>query len=197
MPANDIEVFEHLISNDETAVEIDFLTYAMFAHRKKQWMEHFKKCHNDTLPTPDQINDWISQLSEYDFGQMREQAAEFFDESAKVYLSEYVEEKQTEAVTSSVLAGVAESNAALLAEVKGIHSKVEEATSPWRHVSIALIMAIVAPFIIGGLIYFSGIFDKKVHDPISGSVTTLEESHQQMGGPQAPQLAPPKPPHSN
>jgi len=178
MPTNDIEVFEKLTSDDETAVEIDFLTYAMFAHRKRQWIEHFKQTHNDTLPTPDQINDWIAQLSEYDFGQMREQAAEFFDESAKTYLSDYVEEKQRDAVASSVLSGVSESHAALLAEVKSIHAKVEEATSPWRHVSIALIMAIVAPFIIGGLIYFSGVFEKKVHHPISGAVTTPDDAHQ-------------------
>ena len=41
MPSNDIEAFEYVVSDKETALEIDYLTYAMFAYKKQKWIEHF------------------------------------------------------------------------------------------------------------------------------------------------------------
>jgi hypothetical protein len=38
MPRSDIEVFDYLTSSSETTAEIDYLTYALFAYRKRQWM---------------------------------------------------------------------------------------------------------------------------------------------------------------
>jgi hypothetical protein len=51
MPANDREVFEFLKADQETAVEIDFLTFAIFAHERQQWCELFEK-QNGHQPKP-------------------------------------------------------------------------------------------------------------------------------------------------
>src|SRR5690242_9644262 len=122
MPNNDIEVFEYLISDQATAVEIDYLTYAVFAHRKSHWLDHFEKV-GGRKPTQTEVDTWIQQITDYDFDQMRSEAAEFFDSSAKSYLANYVEEQKKSAIDHSIL------------------SEVKVFSSPWRHAFIALAMA--------------------------------------------------------
>jgi hypothetical protein len=78
MPSNDIDAFDYVLSDSDAALEIDYLTYAMFAFKKKQWIDHFKKNNSDALPEQQQVDEWISQLSDYDFHQMRQEAASFF-----------------------------------------------------------------------------------------------------------------------
>jgi hypothetical protein len=141
MPRSDIEVFDYLTSSSETTTaEIDYLTYALFAYRKRQWIDHFTSG-NGKEPTQRDIDGWISQLTDYEFVQMRKQAAEFFKDAAEEYLRDYVSQQRAEAVEHSIL------------------SEVRIFTSPWRHVSIALLMAIVAPLILGGLVFLWSLFD--------------------------------------
>lgn len=57
MPSNDLEVFEHLCFDDEdTAVEIDYMTYAIFAHRKFHWLDKFEEIRG-RKPTQTEIDD--------------------------------------------------------------------------------------------------------------------------------------------
>src|SRR5215813_15391846 len=115
MPNNDIEVFDYLIADENTAVEIDYLTYDIFAYKKKQWIDHFKKQSDQNQPNQGQIDQWIGQLSEYDFWQMRNEAAEFFHNSAEEHLKDYIEAQKKAAVDSSIV------------------SEVKNFTSLWRH----------------------------------------------------------------
>jgi hypothetical protein len=102
MPNNDIEVFEHLTVDQETALEIDYLTYAIFAYKKKHWIAHFQKRHGKA-PSQAEIDEWISQLTDYDFSQMRDEAANYFQFASREYLQEYIEDQKNEAVNSSIL----------------------------------------------------------------------------------------------
>jgi hypothetical protein len=146
MPTSDIEVFEYLRSDNETPLEIDYLTYAVFAYKKQQWCAHFRAQSSDTAPTQAQIDNWISQLSDYDFEQVRNEAVDFFHTAAEVHLHDYIEQQKKEAIDQSIV-GV-----------------VREYTSPSRHILIALGMALVAPIALGGLIFFISLFDS--HFPI-------------------------------
>jgi hypothetical protein len=156
MPNNDIEVFEYLISDKETALEIDYLTYAMFAFKKKQWVDHFEKIHA-RKPDQAQIDDWMSQLTEYDFWQMRNEAGDFFDLSAKDYLKDYIENEKQEAIDKSIL------------------DRVKSYTSAWKHFGVALLMAILAPIFLGGVIFLISIFDSSF--PIHVTFSNPAEQH--------------------
>ena len=151
MPNNDIEVFEYLRADQNTALEIDFLTYAMFAYRKGQWIAHFKQRNDNRAPTQAEIDGWISQLTEYDFDRMRGEAADFFHDSAEEHLREYIEDQKKRAVDGSILS-----------EVQSTMTQIRSFTSPWKHLGIALLMAIVAPVLLGAVLFFLGIFDKSL-----------------------------------
>jgi hypothetical protein len=142
MPNNDIDVFDYLRANTETPLEIDYLTYAMFAYKKAQWIDHFKSRNADRHPTPQEIDGWITELSDYDFYQMRTEAADFFHNAAEEHLKDYIEQQKKEVLDSAIIADV------------------RRFTSPMRHLGIALLMAIVAPIILGGIIFFASLFDK-------------------------------------
>ncbi|MGB8363557.1 MAG: hypothetical protein WCE20_03375 [Rhizomicrobium sp.] len=157
MPTNDIEVFDYLLSDSDTPAEIDYLTYAVFAYKKKAWCDHFEKTKGHK-PTHDEIDEWIGQLSDYEFRQIRNEAAEFFHAAAEEHLADYIEQQKEEAVDNSIL------------------SEVEEFTDPWRHAFIALGMAIVAPIVLGLAIFLVSLFDSgfpvhvtfgKEHAPIT------------------------------
>ena len=148
MPNNDLEVFDHLTSNQETQLEIDYLTYALFAWKKKQWVEHFASQHN-ARPTQAQIDEWITALPASEYVIMRNDAARAFDDAAQAYLAEQIEEEKKTAVDNSILA------------------EIKQFTSPWKHFGIAIVMAIVAPVFLGGLIFLYTLFDNSVHLTIS------------------------------
>ena len=141
MPANDREVFETITSTEDTEVYIGFIAYAIFAHHKREWTKLYEKDHNGQAATQQDIDQWISNITDLQFNEMKEEAARFFDSAARDYLKDEMEDEKKEAVNQSILS-----------EVKGF-------TSPWRHLGIALLMAVLAPIILGGIIFFFGIFD--------------------------------------
>jgi len=163
MPNNDIEVFEHLTADKETALEIDFLTYAIFAYKKSEWIKHFQKHTENRLPNREEIDNWISQLTDYDFDRMRDEAAEFFHASAEDHLEEYIENQKKEAVDSSILS-----------EVRSTMTRVKYFTSPWKHLGIALLMAVIAPVLLGGVLFLLGIFDKSF--PVHVTIAPTEQA---------------------
>lgn len=162
MPSNDIEVFEHLTADQDTAVEIDYFTYAIFAVNKKNWIELFKK-NNNRLPNQGEIDAWISQLTDYNFYQMRIEAADFFHNSAEEHLADYIEHQKKEAVETSILS-----------EVQSVATRVKSFTSPLRHLGIALLMAILAPIVLGGIVFLLAVFDRSF--PIRITIPALQES---------------------
>jgi hypothetical protein len=157
MPNNDLEVFNYLSSNQESRREIDFLAYAIFAFRKQRWVVHFEQQHNRP-PNQGEIDGWISQQTDFEFERMRGEAADYFDNAAKEYLAEYVEAEKKKAVNHSIL------------------SAVEKHTSAWRHVGIALLMAVVAPAILGGVLFLASIFDNEFHFNVTASSATAAPS---------------------
>jgi hypothetical protein len=162
MPSNDAEVFDHLTSDQNTSAEIDYLAYAMFALRKANWIDHFKTRHDGTAPTPAEIDAWIGELTDYDFATIRGEAADFFHLSAEEHLHDYIEDQKKSAV-----------NASILSEVQTTMTRVRAFTSPWKHLGIVLLMAIVAPVILGGVLFLFGVFDKTF--PVHVTVTSTAE----------------------
>jgi len=72
---------------------------------------------------------------------MRSEAADYFNNAAKEYLADYIEAEKKKAIDGSIL------------------SAVEKHISPWRDAFVALGMAIMAPIVLGGVIFLIGIFD--------------------------------------
>jgi hypothetical protein len=150
MPANDREVFEYLTADQSTPIEIDMLTFAIFANEKHEWMK-LSEQQKGRPPTQDEIDDWTSNLTDWRVAQMRHEAAQFFDISARAYLGEEIAAGKEEVLRSS-----------LIREVKA-------AGSFWKQMTIALATAILAPLIIGGVIAFALTYDRIV--PTIGSVS--------------------------
>ena len=67
MPKNDREVFDHLLSDKGTALQIDFLTYAVFAHEKREWIKLFESQSGGQAPTQGDVDNWISNLTDSQF----------------------------------------------------------------------------------------------------------------------------------
>ena len=142
MPANDREVYDFLRSDPDSSDQEDFIAYAIFAFHKEQWVALYKQRNNGQEPPQQDIDTWISNLTDRQFDDMKDEAARFFASAAKEYMADEIEEEKKKAVEKSILS-----------EVKGF-------TSPWRHFGIALIMAILAPVVLGGIVFFAGVFDK-------------------------------------
>jgi hypothetical protein len=164
MPTNDIEVFDHLTADERTPAEIDYLTYAIFAYKKSEWVDHFKNRNQGNPPTQADVDAWITELTDYDFRQMRNEAADFFHAAAAEHLHEYIEDQKKDAVDASILS-----------EVKGTMTQVRSFTSPWKHLGIALLMAVMAPIVLAVVFTLLGVFDKTfpVHITITGVETPL------------------------
>jgi hypothetical protein len=127
----------------------------MFAYKKAQWIDHFKSRNADRHPNQQEIDGWITELSDYDFYQMRTEAADFFHNAAEEHLKASIESQKKAVLESAILADV------------------RRFTSPMRHLGIALLMAIVAPVILGGIIFFASLFDRSfpLHVYTSSPVT--------------------------
>lgn len=54
-----------------------------------------------------------------------------------------------------------------------ILSAVEKHTSAWRHAGIALLMAIVAPAILGGVLFLVSVFDSNFDFHINASAKSV------------------------
>jgi hypothetical protein len=148
MPTNDREVFDKFTSDAETPAEIDFLTYAIFAFHKREWIQLFESQHNNQTPTQQEIENWIANITQRQYDDMREDAERFFDAASRIYLADEIEEQKSKA--------------------ESILSEIKHYSSPWRHIGMALIFAIVAPIILGGVIYFLNVFDitLPIHFPV-------------------------------
>lgn len=132
MPGNDREVFEKLTSSDDTSLEIDYLTYAIFAHEKREWIKH-RESLTGHAPSQEEIDAWISNISDYQFRNMGDKAVDFFDEAAREYLADEIAAAKEEALRSAVV------------------SEVKAASAFWKQLAMALATSILAPLLLGGI----------------------------------------------
>lgn len=154
MPANDRELFDQLRADPDTPAEIDFLTYAIFANDKSEWIKLFEK-QKGRPPSQDEIDEWIANLTDWRLSQMRQEAVQFFDQAARRYLEEEIAEGQEEVLRS-----------ALIREVRA-------AGAFWKQMAIALATAILAPVIIGGMVAFALTYDR-IAPTLGGIVGRLQ-----------------------
>jgi hypothetical protein len=150
MPANDQEVFERFISDEDADTPINFIAYAIFAHHKREWANLYASRNNGQSPSQQDIDNWISNITDFHLNDMKEEAVRFFDTASRKYLSDEIEAAKQQAVNQSILA------------------EVKQFTSPWRHIGIALLMAVVAPFLLGGIVYFYGLYHGSIPNPFAG-----------------------------
>lgn len=154
MPANDREVFEDLTSGDGGASAVNFLTYALFAFERREWIQHHAAAHGGTAPTQAEIDTWISNLTPYQFEQMRSRAAGTFDVAARNYMADEIDTARQETLQGAVV------------------REVRAAGSFWRQLFIALATAILAPVIIG-VIVVAALRSEDVIPTITGSKNTM------------------------
>jgi hypothetical protein len=143
-----MEVFDHLIANEETPGEIDYLTYAIFAYRRVNWSERYIERHGKQ-PGQTEIDEWIAGLSEYDFERMREEAIEFFDAAASRYMRDEILKARNE--------GAKESFAETAEQIK---TQIQNLGRLRNQLVTALITAIITPIILGGSIFFIRTFEQ-------------------------------------
>ena len=151
-PSTDCEAFEYLVQRKDCPSEVDYIAYAIFAHRRKSWCDHFET-RMGRRPSSQEIDNWIRELAPFEYREIRNAAATFFKRAAMEYMREDVELQKAAAVDASIL------------------NEVRSLGSPWRHLPIALIMALAAPIILGLIVFLIGMFDENfpIHIIFGGS----------------------------
>lgn len=127
---SDREVFDSLLALKDTSREVSFITYAIFAQERSEWIRHFE-AQNGTTPTQADIDRWIANLTDYQFAGMRDRAVNMFDEAARLYLRDEMDLAEERALHSAIV------------------SEVKAASVWWKQLAIALAMSIVAPLLLG------------------------------------------------
>lgn len=147
MPANDREVLDHLTDGDAELV-VDSLTYTIFACQRREWARHYMDW-NGEMPEQANIDDWISNLTGYDFSQMRTYAATVFNLAARAYMAPDVEAARGEGLRDALLREVRGAMDLQKSELGAAVATVKAAGSLWSQLGVALLTAIIALLIIG------------------------------------------------
>lgn len=162
MPNTDKEVFNHLSSDPNTEAEIDYFTYVIYSIEKYEWIDHVETVTGNPPPL-EELTRWISQITPVRYANMREKAAQLFDSAARRYLQAEIEKQKAEAVRTSIL------------------SEVKAAGAFWKQLAVALVTAILAPVIIGGIIAAVLAYDRVV--PTATDVQDRLRGSQQQEAP--------------
>lgn len=149
MPRNDRDVFAYLVGNEGSTLQIDYLTFALFAHEKREWIRLYESQHEDQSPSQAEIDNWISNLTDSQFVSMRSSAESFFVEAATAYFEDRLEAEREAILRSTIV------------------SEVRAAGAWWKQVGIALLTTIVSPLIIGVIIAAAYFYDKHMFTPTS------------------------------
>ncbi len=104
MPRSDLEVFDYVQQSDDL-LHIDYLTYAVFAHDKREWIK-LREAQTGQTPDQDAINAWIANMADSQFERMRGAAVDVFDEAARDYLAADLEEARESVLRSAIVAEV-------------------------------------------------------------------------------------------
>ena len=140
MPATDREIWETISTHAGTASELNYLTYAIYAFEKYDWVRDFE-IREGKAPTTSEIDQWISQITDHRIATWRETAARLFDAAAKVYMTPEIDRQKKDAVDQSIL------------------RELKRANVWWKQIGVALITAILAPLIIGAVIVAARSYD--------------------------------------
>src|SRR4051794_25507056 len=105
MSNNERELFDYLTSAEGTSSEVDFLAFAVFAFERREWMAQFEKRYEKPA-TQEDIDRWVSELSEYQFAQMGSNAIGMFDAAAREYLKDDIEKARREGMEAAIVSKV-------------------------------------------------------------------------------------------
>lgn len=158
MPVNDREVFEKLTGGGDAPSVDNFITYALFAFERREWINHHAGTKGEP-PSDADIETWISNISDYQFEQMRARAASFFDVASREYMADEMEAARQEVLKSAVV------------------KEVKAAGNFWRQLFIATATAIIGPVIIG-LIIVAALKSEAVLPTITGSQKYIQDQKQ-------------------
>jgi hypothetical protein len=163
---SDKDVFDFMRSDPETALILDLLTFAAYSEKKYRWMEKYKDL-NGRYPDHSEITRWISELPHEDLYEMRGTAIDFFDDAARKYLADEIEEKIENEKKSTL-------NNEILRSVGEIYKKSIESSSFSRQLLFSFITAILVPIILGVMVVAINKFDflsvDKVTSYINGTM---------------------------
>ena len=179
MPSNDREVFQHLTSDPNHSDVSNFLTYAQFAFDRREWFAH-RTQEDGREPTEEMVAAWTMNHTPHSFEQLRLRAQSFFDYAARDYMQDEIEGARLEVLQSGVLREVANATKVQELGLKATLEQVKSAGALWRQAAIALLTAILAPIIIGGILALALLGERAmptiagVKDAISNQTAPLD-----------------------
>lgn len=160
MPSSDREVFEAL-TNDPAHSEIsNFLTYALFAFDRREWIAYIA-AERGEAPTQAAIDEWTANLSPHAFDQIRLRATSFFEFAARDYMADDIEAARQETLQGAVVREVMSATEAQKLGLAATLTEVKAAGAFRKQFSIALLTAILAPLLIGAAIGAALIFSDR------------------------------------
>ncbi len=102
---SDRDVFERF--RDSASREISLLAFASYAESKYDWETHCSNV-NGSPPTDDEARRWIAELSDMRLNEILRAAVSHFDEAARAYLEDNIQEERQSAIDQSILSEVSE-----------------------------------------------------------------------------------------
>jgi hypothetical protein len=150
MPSNDRDVWVAIVSGSGQP-ELQYLTYAIYSFEKYEWYGQIE-AKKGKPPTPEEFNDWISQITESRIKGWRESAAKTFDVAARTYMKDYIAQERQSAINDHVVTSTDANLNRYAATLRKSLDEFHKATSLGKQLLIAVIIAILSPIILGLLI---------------------------------------------
>lgn len=116
MPSTDREVFEHFLNDPVASPEVAHLAYAAYASARYDWVTLFEE-RKGRLPTPDEVDEWITSQPMSRFDDWRDGANDTFGLAATAYMQDEIEKARNEGTQSALLAEVRRLNSDLTTTV--------------------------------------------------------------------------------
>jgi hypothetical protein len=148
MPSNDREVWVSIVSENGQLPELNYLTYAIYSFEKYEWFDQIERTKGKP-PTPVEINDWISQITETRIRVWREGAARTFDSAARIYMKDYLLQERRVAVNDQVVTSVQSSLDDFARNLREGLEKQQKTGSFRNQLFTGFIIAILSPIILG------------------------------------------------
>lgn len=172
MLTSDREVFEKLVTDTNHPDFSNYLTYALFASDRRDWIAYMTAETGDA-PGDEAIAAWTSNVTPSTLDQLRTRAATIFDVAAQDYMAPAIEQARQETLQSSVLREVSGATEAQKAGLAATLAEVQAAGSFRKQFSIALLTAILAPLLIGAIIATALVYNDRFMT-IRGIATVAE-----------------------
>jgi hypothetical protein len=151
MPTNDREVWVNIVSGNGQAPELNYLTYAIYSFEKYEWYDQMEKT-KGKAPTPGEINDWISQITETRTKAWRDSAARAFDLAARTYMKDFLIQERQAAANERVVTSIQSSLDQFSRAFQNCLAELRKSNSFGKQLFVGFIIAILSPVILGLLI---------------------------------------------